>query len=496
MAIVSSVDHDEASKTSINEDEYGSAEQVRKYRALRLLSLVTGYIALLSSGTLYAFSLYGDDLKDNLGWNQTELNIVAAFGNNGLYIGGIVYGVFYDKYGARLSLLHGSLCGFVGYFMMYLVDRKDITANVWLSSFFYLLIGFGCCASTTAALTTNIKNYPPKYRGLVTGTSLACFGLSAFILSLINSLFYKDDETPANFLLFMAIYTSVSNLIAAAFVQDIPSNLLMTKEEAQKEESIERQRKLKISEEALLSDDTTPLTNSEEKTDIGGWDLVRHPHYWMLFTITTIQAGAGLMYINNVGTIVSSLVAVNSNDDSDDEKSIQVSALSIANSLGRLAIGGFSDWAVKKWTTIPRASYLFINITLAVIAQCVLAFSGDIDPSFVTLPTILNGAAYGGILVLTTIVLSEEFGTTHFGTNYGLLTVGVAAGGQLLNVLFGVFYDDEVEKQKDEPNETESDCIGSRCYSTVMIVAMAMSVISSCCVTALTIRKRKQMKIY
>eukprot|EP00002_Diphylleia_rotans_P006286 TRINITY_DN1564_c0_g1_i1.p1 TRINITY_DN1564_c0_g1~~TRINITY_DN1564_c0_g1_i1.p1 ORF type:complete len:500 (+),score=106.85 TRINITY_DN1564_c0_g1_i1:225-1724(+) len=471
--------------------------EVKKNRRRRLLSLIAGLITLLSSGTLYAFSLYGDDLKDNLGWNQTELTIVAAFGNDGLYIAGIINGMIYDRYGAQLTLVQGAVFGFLGYFLMYFVDSGDISSNYWLASFFYVIIGFGSSASVSAALTSNIKNFPAKYRGLITGAALGCFGLSAFLVSQVNALFFSDDESPGNFLLFMAFYVLVSNIVGIIFVRDIPLYSTMTKEEAD-EMNREHEKKVNESKDQESSNEEASLLHKKQ-IDIGGWLLLRQIHFWLLVTIITIQAGAGLMYINNVGSIVSSLGAAKGDDDSDSDKNLQVSLLSISNSLGRLIIGAFSDWAVKAWKAIPRVSYLYISISFAAIAQAVLAFSGDIDPIAVTGPTIFNGMAYGSVLVLATTVLSEEFGTKYMGTNYGMLVIGVAAGGQVLNVLFGIFYDAEAEKQEDDIGEvkagggdSDTDCAGSECYATTMIIAMSLSFVSFACVTIFTIRKRLQ----
>lgn len=62
--------------------------------------------------------MYGSQLKEKLGWTQTQLESVGSYGNLGLYAG-FIAGVAFDYWGSRPTILVGILLSFLGYGMMW-----------------------------------------------------------------------------------------------------------------------------------------------------------------------------------------------------------------------------------------------------------------------------------------------------------------------------------------------------------------------------------------
>lgn len=80
----------------------------------------------LSSGIIYCFSIWAEDLKRAYGFSQSELQGVAAAANMG-GVGAILAGLLYDalqdwhQLGPRLVLAIGTVFNFVGYILLWAV---------------------------------------------------------------------------------------------------------------------------------------------------------------------------------------------------------------------------------------------------------------------------------------------------------------------------------------------------------------------------------------
>src|SRR5581483_10005392 len=108
--------------------------------------------------------------------------------------------------------------------------------------------------------------------------------------------------------------------------------------------------------------ESTPLLNKvNEEIDIGGWDLFYNRDAKVLAVSMFFISGTGLMYINNVGTMIKLLyfASHHSLPNSDDSSRIQelqnmhVFFLSVFSCLGRLSVGVISDLAGLLFKT-PR----------------------------------------------------------------------------------------------------------------------------------------------
>ena len=117
------------------------------------------------------------------------------------------------------------------------------------------------------------------------------------------------------------------------------------------------------------------------------------------------------MYINNVGSISQALFA-HDNPDFDTILSAQwqetqVSLISIANCVGRIALGSAADFGKHHWGW--HRSYWMSVISMTFILSQIFVFAVE-DVTSLWMASIALGFAYGGMYGLFPTIVIESFG--------------------------------------------------------------------------------------
>ncbi|KAI0078268.1 MFS general substrate transporter [Panus rudis PR-1116 ss-1] len=176
--------------------------------------------------------------------------------------------------------------------------------------------------------------------------------------------------------------------------------------------------------------------------NIRGMALAISQNFWLLFTITSLLSGTGIMYINNVGSISQALFA-NGNTDYDEVKAaqlqaLQVSTISVMNCVGRVMIGLIAD-ATKHHLKLPRSFCMSLVSTLFIIAQVVLYNTDSAEELWKA--SALLGLAYGSLFGLFPTITIEWFGLPHFSENWGFVSLSPMIGGNIFSIAFGANLD-------------------------------------------------------
>ncbi|KAH8104557.1 MFS general substrate transporter [Cristinia sonorae] len=192
---------------------------------------------------------------------------------------------------------------------------------------------------------------------------------------------------------------------------------------------------LSISRSGLPQDERRSL---DGLPNIHGLGLATSTKFWLLFTVNSLLAGTGLMYINNVGLIAQALLA-NGNPDYDNRQSaqlqaLQVSTISVMNCSGRILIGLIAD-VTKNYLRLPRSSCIIIVATLFVTSQVILYTTED--PESLWKASAALGIAYGALFGLFPTITIEWFGLPHFSENWGFVSLAPMFGGNVFALAFG-----------------------------------------------------------
>ncbi|KAH6570651.1 hypothetical protein BASA50_002788 [Batrachochytrium salamandrivorans] len=212
--------------------------------------------------------------------------------------------------------------------------------------------------------------------------------------------------------------------------------------------------------------------------------FLKESHAWGLFLPFMTLAGMGLMYMNNIGSIV--LAILPENTDSAKASAIQafmVSMISLFNCLGRIVTGVASDKAQVYFGT-QRLTFLIIGSMFILLAQTMgLLMVSSI--ATLTLCTCILGFGYGSIFSSTPAIVGKWFGIQSFGSNWGYFQIGPALGGYIWNIVFGMWMDSQRPHDVHDPlplpgnGGKDLECKGTRCFRGAFFMCFLAAVTST-----------------
>ncbi|KAI8850836.1 hypothetical protein BC829DRAFT_143295 [Chytridium lagenaria] len=109
---------------------------------------------------------------------------------------------------------------------------------------------------------------------------------------------------------------------------------------------------------------------------------------------------------------------------------------------------GFRYWG--SWNRLDRVFWIGVAASLMAWAHWMVAFT-TFSLEDLVVPTIVVGVAYGTIMTVLPVVVAEAFGPKLFATNWGVLRIATAIGGQAFGLAFGDLYDRELRHQFPNP---------------------------------------------
>jgi hypothetical protein len=229
------------------------------------------------------------------------------------------------------------LCSYGGMSLVYRYSWPYHSAV--LPAFLNLVAGAGNSAAFTAAMNAQAKSFSGSQRGSATALVLAGFGLSAFMYSALSHELFPGNTS--DYLLLLAVGSSASFLLGIALVQIIPPAIVLETpntsaiderltgnvdvERARRQRPRQKRRVSRTSQDLgaeayLISSDEeggledvetgregerqgllngAPNKNttgeSAENVDITGWKLVKQTDFRLLFLITCLISGSGLL---------------------------------------------------------------------------------------------------------------------------------------------------------------------------------------------------------
>ncbi|BDA46699.1 probable transporter MCH1 [Coccomyxa sp. Obi] len=194
-----------------------------------------------------------------------------------------------------------------------------------------------------------------------------------------------------------------------------------------------------------------------------------------MLAVAAAGMGTGLVYLNNLGQMVSALHGHSS-------AAVYVSIFSVSSCGGRLLLGHVPERALHA-RGVPRPLFLIgvSLVTAAVAVLCAFASLGALYPA-----ALLAGLAFGGHWSLAPALACDFFGLRHFASNYCLLQLAPALGGfALATELAGYLYDRTAAEQGHHHN-----CRGHQCFRPAFLICAILCLFAAAAATVLHLRMR------
>ena len=442
-------------------------------------------------------------ISTTLMMNIDQVNLISSIGDNGLYLCSLPLAYTLDKTSPAVVAGLASLLGAAGYTLMALVNASILPVSPFLMGLGFFLVGLASSGGYSSALATNVVNFSPDARGTIVGIIVGGFGISAFVFAQIYNGGYGPNKVTEFFVLLAcclgfvfaagvvllrklvyvpkepvgddAYIANTTNAAAGGSDVESVSSSQHYGEHAQsagKDYGSVNKPLLAASGSSGAQQAVEVVGHSggdevpEVVGELHGWGLATSLDYWLLYFTLVAGLGCGLMYINNLSSI---LVSINeghlSKSALSSRTSLLVGALSIANCIGRVAFGSSSDAVVPR-VGIPHASFLCLAMSMMVVAQALNAFV-FLSLESVWATTIVTGLAYGGLFAIGPTCVSR-FSLKFFATNWSITSTAAGVGGNILNTIYGVIYDDHQPSGSDK-------CFGHACYQSSFYISFAVA---------------------
>jgi MFS transporter, OFA family, oxalate/formate antiporter len=264
-------------------------------------------------------------------------------------------------------------------------------------------IGFVYALGTPAAM----KWFPARKTGLISGIVVAGFGMSsAWVAPLAKSLIATRGVQTTLLWLGIGMFIAV-----VGFAQ-----------------------LLKAPPAGYVPAGSAPSTSASavKRFDYTPGEVMKTWQFYVLWLAFAFGAGAGLMIIGNLASIVTkqaSLPALSA---------IAVSVLALGNGGGRVLAGTLSDKYGRK--IVLLVSFIFQAVVIFVMSLMVGGSALATAPMILILSALI-GANYGANLAVFPAISKDYFGLKNFGMNYGLVYTAWGLGGFMLSLIAGAIND-------------------------------------------------------
>jgi OFA family oxalate/formate antiporter-like MFS transporter len=402
--------------------EMGEEKQVNRW--VRVIGAILIQMAL---GSIYAWSIFNKPLASDLGEPSKSLQVLGIFATSlagfGLFVS--VGGKLQDRSGPRnIAILSGVIYA-IGY-----IISSQFTDNIAMMYVGYGVLGAGVGIGYSAALTCCVKWFPDK-RGLISGLAVAGFGAGTFVFAQVGQFIINSGTTDAiglsNAYLYLGLIFLAMVVGGAFLLCNPPSGY-------------------------CPAGWSPPLSGSGStaKKQFTPREMVRSKSFILLWIMFALSATCGLMMIGNVSNVAQNFedfyANANPSTFNSATQNVLVTAqiatitgvLAIFNGAGRIAWGMISD-KIGRLKTM-KVMFVVQALILFMAAAFVMSKPTDENMVFIGVTAIvsLEGFCFGGNFALFPPTTTEFFGTTHLGSNYGIVFTSYAVGGVIGGLMPGI----------------------------------------------------------
>ncbi|MCK8061160.1 MULTISPECIES: OFA family MFS transporter [unclassified Fusibacter] len=333
----------------------------------------------LAFGVLYAWSIFGGELQETLGWTKTQASLPYTVAIIMFAAMMIPAGRLQDRIGPKwVATIGGILIG------LGCILAGSLTSLWGLVFSFGILAGSGIGLGYASTTPAAVKWFAPEKKGLITGIVVGGFGLaSLYIVPLSKFLLHE-----------YGVFPSFRILGILFLVITVPLAQLVNNPET-----------------PVVS--THPAHANKKSYDLTSKEMLKTKEFYLLWFMFFAGATGGLMTIGGLKTIVKEILGA-------DAAFQLVAFAAIANALGRPAAGAISG-------RLGRGKTMTILYLLQATALFFFNSLSGFLPVFAAACMIYF--AYGSMLSVFPSACGDNYGTKNLGLNYGIMFSAWGVGG-------------------------------------------------------------------
>ncbi|PPS00049.1 hypothetical protein GOBAR_AA20608 [Gossypium barbadense] len=484
---------------------------------------------MATSGSVYLFGTYSNEIKTTLGYDQTTINLLGFSKDVGANVG-ILTGLIAEITPTWFVLLLGAALNFGGYFMIWLAVTGKIAKPMVWQMCVYMAIGANSQNfANTGGVVTAVKNFPES-RGSLIGLLKGYAGLSGAIITQVYLAVYGNDSKSLIFLIaclptalsVIFIYTirtmgpvkhpnehRVFNQFLLLSI--VLALLLMVKTLIERKITFSKGTNAVITTVLCLLLFASLYISIREALVV--WNIKKQPP-----TAITIEQSKSQVVESSEET--STKPTSSKQVDEKIEKSCFLTVFDkpergmdytilqaltsidmlisfIWNFFGRVFSGFVSEILMVKYK-LPRPLMMTMVLLFSCIGYLLIAFP---FPGALYMASVIIGITFGAQLPLIFAIISELFGLKYYATLFNCAQIASPLGSYIFKVkVTGAIYDTEALKDVAAKGlaAKQLTCIGSHCYRLSFIILASVSCFGALCSLILVMRTRKfyQSDIY
>jgi MFS family permease len=361
--------------------------------------------------SIIAFGVFLPVMVEEFGWSRATLSgaYTAYWATLGLM--GPLVGLSVSKFGSRKNIIAGNAAMALGLLGM------SFVSEVWqVYLVFGILVGAGQAFGTFIPCTTIVTNWFTRRRSLAIGMLSAAGGVGGLVMSPIISWLLSSLGLQLSWVCLAGSHTVLAVIVAGILTRNRPEDLGQLPEG----------ERIAVAHE---TDTANPRRRRVYHTPVD-WkagDAIRTRALWLIVVITAAHLFSlnfitlhQVAYLQDIGfshLIASTTVGV-------------MAGIGVAGQLGSGVLG-----------TRFEGRYL-AAISLAGFAIGLVILMNARTLPLVYLHTVLSGIGYGGLLVLSPVLIGAYFGRTHYAQIMGwtvpITTIFSAASPALAGIIFDI----------------------------------------------------------
>ena len=371
----------------------------------------------LALGILYTWSVIKAGVPKDWEWSDPEKTIPYSTAVLVFSLMMVPAGRLQDRFGPRVVATLGGLLVGLGMILASMADSSHLLPlTEWISTnlisgvkptVIVYFIGFGLLAGTgigfgyASATPPAVKWFPPARTGLVAGLVVSGFGLaSVYAAPLAKHLIDEYGLQNAVLILGVAFLVVVVGLAQLLVVP--PKGFVPT------------------GGGAAMSKGSGVTVKRE---DFRPTEMLATHQFYLCWLLYAIGAGAGLMMIPQLATIVATQA------DMLKKGFLLVVACGVGNGAGRILAGMLSD-KLGRQRTLQGCFVAQAVVLMALSVALPNTVAGSV-PVMLLLAAFV-GANYGANLAIFPSITKDYYGLKNFGVNYGLVFTAWGFGGFML----------------------------------------------------------------
>lgn len=361
---------------------------MQKNRWLMALAAVGVHICI---GSVYAWSVYVNPIKEEMNWTLTDVTIAFSIAIFFLGLSAALMGKFVERNGPKVAAIIAAVLfgiGTAGSGLAILMESK-----ILLYFFYGVVGGCGLGIGYIAPVSTLVKWFPDK-RGLATGLAIMGFGFASAIWGPTIKVLITSIGLSSTFIVLGTTYFVI--MFASALYLEKPEEGYLPEGFKKKVEAGHK-------------------TIKQDLAMLGLDEAIKTPRFYGLWLMLFINVTCGIAIIGVASPLLQEMLGL-----SAIAAAAAVGLMGIFNGAGRLFWASLSDYLTRPivyiifFATQAVAFYALPSITEIIIFQFILYF-------------ILS--CYGGGFASIPAYIGDIFGTKELGAIHGYILTAWAAAG-------------------------------------------------------------------